>query len=198
LEFVALNTSANKSANTPAPNPSIPTIFFVFFRIGLFSFGGGLSGWMFREIVTSRQWMDEDEFLSGLAVSQILPGTNVSNLAVFVGNRLKGLVGSVVALAGLLTGPFFAVIAMASVYAAFKTLPFAEAGLDGLTAAAIGLILIVAMKGARRAVPRIEALLALLVTFVAVGLLHWSLLAVVVVVGPLSVAAAWARLRADA
>jgi chromate transporter len=184
--------------NKPAPSASIPAIFSVFFRIGALSFGGGLSGWVFREVVTLRGWMEEDEFLSGLAVAQILPGTNVSNLTVTIGHKLKGPLGAAAALLGLLTVPFFAVIALASVYTQLKTLPYADAGLDGVTASAIGLILIVAMKGVRRAARRLESLLAFLATFVVVGLLHWSLLAVVVVVGPLSVAAAWFRTAADA
>ena len=183
---------------TPAPAVSIPNLFFVFLRIGLLSFGGGLSGWIFREVVTTRHWIDEEEFLSGLAVSQILPGTNVSNLAVFIGNKLNGPLGAIAALTGLIAGPFFAVIGVATVYGVIKALPLAEAGLDGVTAAALGLILIVVAKGARRAAQRIEAMIALAVTFIAVGLLHWSLLAVALVVGPISVAAAWLRVRADA
>lgn len=177
---------------------TILAIFSMFFRIGFFSFGGGLSGWVFREAVLIRRWITEEEFLSGLAVAQILPGANIANLAVYLGNKLKGPLGSAAALLGLLGGPFFAVIALTSFYAVLKTTPYAENALDGVTAAAIGLVLIVAVKGARRATKRPETLAAFLACFVGVGLLHWSLLAVVVVVAPLSVFAAWFRRRADA
>jgi chromate transporter len=172
---------------------SIFAIFSVFFRIGIFSFGGGLSGWVYRDVVLLRGWISEDEFLSGLAVSQILPGANIANLSVYVGQRLKGPLGSVAAVTGLLAGPFLAVIALASAYGALKAMPWAEAALDGVAASAIGLLLIVVWKGARRASHQAESLIAFAVTFVTVGLLHWSLLAVVVVVGPLSVAASWWR-----
>jgi chromate transporter len=178
--------------------PTILAIFSMFFRIGLFSFGGGLSGWVFREAVLIRRWLTEDEFMSGLAVAQVLPGANIANLAVYLGNKLKGPLGSLAALLGLLGGPFFAVIALASFYTVLKTTPYAENALDGVTAAAIGLILIVAVKGARRAAKRPEAMVAFLACFIGVGLLHWSLLAVVVVVAPLSVCAAWFRRRVDA
>ena len=178
---------------TPAPPPSILAIFSVFFRIGLLSFGGGLTGWVYREAVQMRHWLDEDEFLSGMAVSQVLPGANIANLSVYVGHRLRGPLGALVAVVGLLSGPFVAVIALASAYGVIKTLPFADAALDGVAAAAIGLLLLVVAKGARRVARRPAALVAFLVTFVAVGLLHWSLLAVVAVVGPLSVLAAWPR-----
>lgn len=181
--------------NTPAQPVSIVAIFSVFFRIGLFSFGGGLSGWVYREVVTVRHWIDEEEFLSGLAVSQIMPGPNITNLAIFIGNRLKGPLGASTAFFALLVGPFFAVLGLASIYGVLKTVRFADAALEGVAAAAIGLILIIALKGARRAARGVESFAAFLAVFVTVGLLHWSLLLVVVVVGPLSVAAAWWRRR---
>jgi chromate transporter len=179
-------------ADSPAP-PSIAEIFSLFFRIGLFSFGGGLSGWVYREVVVLRGWLDEDEFMSGLALGQVLPGANIINLSVYVGQKLRGAAGALAAFFGLIFAPFFAVIGIASVYGFLKELSFAEAAMDGVAAAAIGLILIVAGRGVRRAVPRPEAIVALFVTFVAVGLLHYSLLLVVAIVGPISVLAAWFR-----
>ena len=47
----------------------LPSLFWVFCRIGAFSFGGGLSGWVYREVVLMRPWMTEEEFMSSLAVS---------------------------------------------------------------------------------------------------------------------------------
>jgi chromate transporter len=49
---------------------SSPQLFLIFSRIGLTSFGGGLSGWLLREFVQSRKWLTEEEFFSGLAISQ--------------------------------------------------------------------------------------------------------------------------------
>lgn len=165
----------------------------LFFRIGAFSFGGGLSGWVYREVVMRRNWLDEDEFMSGLALGQVLPGANIINLSVYVGQKLRGAAGALAAFFGLIFAPFFAVIGIASSYGFLRELSFAEAAMDGIAAAAIGLILIVAGRGIRRASHRPEALVALFVTFVAVGLLHYSLLLVVAIVAPLSVLAAWLR-----
>jgi chromate transporter len=179
-------------ADLPKP-PSLAVIFGIFFRIGAFSFGGGLSGWVYREIVILRGWLDEDEFMSGLAVSQVLPGANVINLSVYVGQKLRGGLGACAAFFGLICAPFFVVIGIASIYGTLRELSFAEAAMDGIAAAAIGMILIVAGRGIRRASHRPEALIALFGTFVAVGLLHYSLLLVVAIVAPLSVLAAWYR-----
>ena len=81
-------------------------LYSVFFWIGLFSFGGGLMPWIQREIVTKRGWMRDEQFLPGVAMAQILPGVNSTNMAVYVGRHLLGVSGATVALIGMLTGPF--------------------------------------------------------------------------------------------
>ncbi|MGP1614013.1 MAG: chromate transporter, partial [Pollutimonas bauzanensis] len=74
----------NTPAQTSAP-PSLLTMFLAFSRIGITSFGGGLSGWLMREFVRQRRWISEEEFLSGLALSQAFPGINVVNLSIWIG-----------------------------------------------------------------------------------------------------------------
>ena len=73
---------------------SLLAIFLVFFKLGAFSFGGGMTGWVYREVVQQRSWIGETEFLSGLALSQIVPGANVANLTIYVGQRLRGTLGA--------------------------------------------------------------------------------------------------------
>ena len=153
---------------------------------------------MFREVVVLRNWVSEDEFLSGLALGQILPGTNIANLSVYIGQKLRGVAGAVAALSGLLSGPFVAVIVVASLYNRFKSVPYSDAAMDGVAAAAIGLLLVIVVRGARRAGRKPAGAIALVATFVGVAVLHWSLLLVVAVIGPLSVLAAWLGARADA
>jgi len=177
---------------------SLVSLFLVFFRVGLFSFGGGLSGWIYREVVTLRGWMSDDDFFSGLALSQILPGANVTNLSVYIGQRLRGPVGSVCALSGLVIGPFFAVIALASAYAQLATMPWIQDAMTGAAAAAIGLLLVVAAKGAYGASRRLVPFLILMATFVAVGLLQWPLVPVVLGLAPVSGSCAWWQASPDA
>jgi len=180
-----------------AHRPSIADIFLVFFRIGLLSFGGGLSGWVFREVVLLRGWLDEDEFMSGLAMGQMLPGANITNLAVYIGQKLRGALGAAAAFMGLLSGPFFAVIALAGVYVLLRRYAYFAPAMDGVAASAIGLMFIVAGRGVRRAARHPTALAALIATFVGVGLLHLSLPLVAAGVGTLSVIAAWRRSAGD-
>lgn len=77
------------------PPPGVIALFVAFARIGLTSFGGGLSGRMMRDFVHERRWLDEEAFLNGLALSQALPGVNVKNLAIWIGYRLAGWRGAV-------------------------------------------------------------------------------------------------------
>jgi chromate transporter len=198
IDAIPSKPADHKLVSIPASPPSIFTLFAVFFRIGLLSFGGGLSGWVFREVVVVRGWINEDEFMSGLAMSQILPGTNISNLAIYIGHKLRGALGACAATVGLLSGPFFAVIAVASTYSAIKSVRFAETAMEGVAAAAIGLLLIIVVRGIRHTGRDPAALAALLATFIGVGLLHWSLVWVAASVGILSVIAAWLRSSPDA
>jgi chromate transporter len=169
------------------------SIFLVFLKMGAFSFGGGLTGWVFQEVVTLRRWMAEDEFMSGLALCQVLPGTNITNISVFVGMRLRGIAGAVVAVFALLFGPFLAVIALGELYTQVAGVPWISPALDGISAAAVGLLLLVGFKGSARAARKVYPLVFVAATAVMVGILQWPLLPVVVGVAPFSIAAAWPR-----
>jgi chromate transporter len=142
--------------------------------------------------------MSDDDFFSGLALSQILPGANVTNLSVYIGQRLRGPVGAICALVGLVIGPFFAVIALATAYVQLAAMPWIQDAMSGAAAAAIGLLLIVAAKGAYNTSRRLVPLLILLATFVAVGLLQWPLVPVVLGIAPVSIAFAWWKASSDA
>ncbi|WP_210496656.1 chromate transporter [Microvirga antarctica] len=174
-------------------SPTVFALFTICLWIGLFSFGGGLSAWIHREFVTRRRWITEDEFMNGLALGQILPGANITNLTVYIGQRLLGPRGAAAALLGLLVGPFLAVIALVSLYETFADLAWLHRGLSGAAAVAIGLMFAVAVKGARRAARAYVPSLVMAATVIAVGFLKWPLLPVVAVLGVISVAMAFLR-----
>jgi chromate transporter len=181
-----------------APRVSLFSLYSVFLRLGLFSFGGGISSWVHREIVIVRQWVTEEEFMAGYALGQILPGVNSTNLTIFVGQHLRGAVGAAVALTGLLSGPFVAVIVVGIVYRNLLGIPGFQAAIAGVAAVAVGMLLRLGIVLARRVKRRVAPALAMLATFVAVGLLNWPLVPVVLVLAPLSIAASWPRARSDA
>src|ERR1051325_2552046 len=97
--------------------PSLVVIFAAFLRLGCTSFGGGTAGWLHRDIVLRRRWIDDAAFLQMLTVGQALPGSNGIKLTVLIGQHLRGMAGAAIALFGLLSGPFVIVLAVATVYA---------------------------------------------------------------------------------
>ena len=84
---------SSSPAAEPSPPVSLPELMGAFAKIGLMSFGGALSGWMHREIVMRRHWLEETDFLNGLALAQIMPGANVANLSLYIGHKLRGGIG---------------------------------------------------------------------------------------------------------
>jgi chromate transporter len=177
---------------------SLRAIATVFLQIGAFSFGGGVTGWMHRVTVTQKAWLTEGQFLSGLALGQVLPGANVSNMAVYIGQVLRGPVGALVALIAVLTGPFFLVIALASVYDDIIKVPFFHSAMDGIAAAAVGMVLRMGFAGASHGCRNLSMGSVALAVFVAIGILQYPLVPVVLVAAPLSIALAWPRGARDA
>lgn len=185
-------------AVTADQHPGLPTtaqLFAIFARIGLTSFGGGLSGWMLREFVQRRAWLGEEEFLSGLALAQAFPGVNVVNLAIWIGYRLRGTPGALAGACGIIVPAAILVVVIAAAFASLNGFALTHLVLDGVGAAAVGLSLQMGVLAARRAAAKGPvAIVVMVLAFVAVGLLHLSLPLVVLVLGSASVALAYWRL----
>ncbi len=183
---------------SPSEEPSRPIpladIAAVFTRIGLASFGGGLVSWIYREAVERRRWMTDHEFLSGLAVCQILPGANIVNFSVYLGVSLRGLLGALSAFGGLVLPPALLAVVIYQMYTHLHDLSAAQFILDGVAAVAVGLNIATAIKAARRSGNALSMTMSAAV-FVAVGVLHWSMIWVVLGAAPLSLALAWRNER---
>jgi chromate transporter len=175
--------------------PTAARLFLIFARIGLTSFGGGLSGWLLREFVRDRGWIDESEFFNGLALSQALPGVNVANLAIWIGYRLRGTAGVLASLGGIVLPPAVLLVLLGIAFNALQHFPLVAVGLEGAVAAAIGLSFAMGIAAARRLPRRPVPVLVLLITFLAVGILHLPVPWVVPVLGGVSVAFEYRRLR---
>lgn len=165
-------------------------LFLAFQSISLRAFGGALP-WVRRELVDKRRWLEPVEFADLLALCQFLPGPNIGNLAILVGSRFRGIPGAGAALLGLLAAPVTIVILLGIGYDHYGQLETMGRILNGIAAAAAGLLADMALKMAhpllRRGARR--GLLFLGATFVAVGLLRLPLGPVMLVVAPLSILA---------
>ena len=173
-----------------AAPPTCSAIFAGFFSAGIIGFGGVLPI-IRRMIVEDRRWLNAAAFNDILALCQFLPGGNVINLSVAVGQRFRGPMGAVAGLAGLMAAPVAIVIALGLFYARFQDFPHVRAAFVGLAAAAAGMIVAMAIKIAaplRRDVPGI-AVAAL--CFTAIAILRTPLLPTMAVMAPLGVLVAW-------
>lgn len=91
------------------------SLFLTFFKIGAFTFGGGwaMISIIEREIVDKHHWIERDEFLDLLAITQSLPGILAVNIATAIGDKIKGTRGAVVASLGTILPSFFIILAFA-------------------------------------------------------------------------------------
>ena len=80
------------------------------------SFGGGLAAWTRREVVQKRGWLDDKQFLSGYALSQLVPGATNVNLAVFIGTQMRGAAGAIACFCGLTALPVAIVLGLGILY----------------------------------------------------------------------------------
>ena len=103
-------------------------LFWVFFKIGAFTFGGGYAmiPLIQREVVNKRKWLEEGEFMDMLAIAQSVPGPISLNTAVFVGNKLKKKRGSLVTSLGIILPSFIVILLIALVFTEFKENPGVE------------------------------------------------------------------------
>ena len=165
----------------------LPAIFAAFFWLGVTSFGGNTSAWLYYQIVQRRHWVTDAEFLSDVALGRIAPGSGGVNLTVQVGQRLRGGAGAATAVVGLLSGPLVIVLALAAAYTRIGWSPAVHAVLDGIAAAAIGLTFATGLKLLPSGSARLGPLAVTLATVLCVGVLRWPMLPVVLGLAPISI-----------
>ncbi len=173
----------------------------VFSALALQGFGGVLPIAQ-RELVERRQWLTREQFLETLSVGQVLPGPNIVNMALMIGDRFFGWRGAFAALTGMLALPLVIALTLAALYAQFAAVPVVAGALRGMGAVAAGLVIAMAVKLlstlARNPLGRGLCLLALAATLAAVGWLRWPMAYAVLGVGGTAVLAAWWRLGRSA
>ena len=152
---------------------------------------GGVVAWAHRTLVERRAWLTDREFTTLLGLSQVLPGGNILNVAVFVGDRFHGLRGVAVCLAGLLVAPFVLLLVIATLVSNPAVEQYTAPALRGAAPVVAGLVLATGIKMARTLGTLPRAWLVAGLTLLAIGVLQLPLLLVVAVVAPLSVALSW-------
>jgi chromate transporter len=179
--------------------PASPAVLFIeFTRLALQGFGGVLAVAQ-RELVERLGWLSKEEFVETLAIAQVLPGPNVVNLSMMIGDRFFGLRGALAALGGMLVLPGLLVLGLAAGYGQLAHHPLAVDVLRGMGAVSAGLIAATGLKllPALAASPlgRPLALGSAVAAFVLIALLRWPIYGVLAVLGGGGMALAWLKLR---
>ena len=132
---------------------SIPDLTRAFLRIGCLSFGGpaGQIAMMHREVVDTHKWLTEKEYLSALSFCMLLPGPEAMQLATWIGWRMHGTLGGLIAgLLFVLPGAVV-VLALSVVFATLGDLPLVSALFFGLQAAVVAVVIEALLRVAKRA-----------------------------------------------
>lgn len=188
-------------ASTATERPSSCTdLFLTFTTLALQGFGGVLPV-VQRELCERKRWLTKEQFVEMLALGQVLPGPNVCNVSLMVGDRFFGTRGAFAALAGMMSVPLVLVLLLTALYAHFAANAVVAGALRGMGAVAAGLIVGTAFKLMATLKLNPMGLGACAVfgaaTFAMIALLHWPLVWVLLGVGPLACGyAAWQLRRA--
>lgn len=129
--------------NAPAPKTqSLGTLFFTFFKIGLFTFGGGYAmiALLEEEFIQRRRWLDKDEFLDMTAIAESTPGPVAINSATYLGYKLAGVPGAAVATVAVCLPSFLIIYAISLFFEQFTQLTVIANAFKGIQVCVIYLI----------------------------------------------------------
>jgi chromate transporter len=177
-----------------ARRTSLAQIALTFAAISSTAFGGGQKATIRRQAL-ALGWMDSAAFLEGLELAEILPGPNILNLAIYCGQKTRGIPGACAAFLGASVPPFLIVLIAGALYFKYAANPYVHGALSGCALGALGLTVANALQlswDERGDWLRI-ALLA--ITALAVTLVKMPLLWVLVVFGGLGILNEYARSR---
>jgi chromate transporter len=190
-----MSEAAPAALNAPG---SPRALFWACTRLALQGFGGVLPVAQ-RELVERLRWLSREDFMAMLSLAQVLPGPNIVNLALMIGDRHFGTRGSAAALAGILAAPLAVVLVLAVLAQQAAHWPAVPGALRGMGIVAAGLILATVwrlaktLRGNALGLPQCAGLV--LATVGAIAALRWPLVAVVLGLGGLAVGRAYLLAR---
>ncbi|MEW6087028.1 MAG: chromate transporter [bacterium] len=145
-------------------------LFLEFFKIGLFTFGGGYAmiPLIEKEIVNKYHWITAEQFIDIVAIAEMTPGPLAINSATFVGYKVAGFRGAVFATFGVVLPSFLLIWAIATVFSSFQDNQIVQAAFKGLKPAVLGLIIIAAMSVGRVSISGYKSVIILISVIVGI------------------------------
>ena len=143
-------------------------------KLGFISFGGpaGQIAIMQKELVENRRWIEQDDFLHALNFCMLLPGPEAQQLATYIGWRLHGIRGGIVAGAFFVIPSIFFLLILSYIYAAYGNVPHVASVLDGFKAVVVAIVVEAVLKIARKAFHSVWHIVIAALAFVSIYFLH--------------------------
>lgn len=174
------------TAPAAAGTASVLDIFIEFLIIGATSFGGVVP-YLRGSLVTKRHWIDDKEFVEMLSISQSLPGLNATNMAILVGEKLRGALGALVAILGICLPGAVLMYVVGMFYRIHGDHVWITAALKGVAATAVGLILSTVVGLSQKSLSHKFDFFFMALTVIAVNRLHLGVPRTLIGVGILAI-----------
>jgi chromate transporter len=151
--------------------PRLGTLVVLFSSIGALTFGGGLSliALLEEHVVRRLHWLSPEEFIAGLALSQLMPGP-ILMVAAYIGFKLHGMVGALAAAVAVFLPSFVLMLGILPIFDRVRSLAWAQAVMQGIAPAVVGVMAVVIVRMSRSAAPDAPAVLILIATVAAMHL----------------------------
>lgn len=189
-----MSADAGAPAPPATPKPSLLNVALTFAAISSTAFGGGQKA-SIRHQVVAHNWMDNEQFMDGLELAQVLPGPNILNLAIYCGQKVHGIRGAIAAFLGASVPPFVIVLVAGALYFKFASNPYVHGALRGCAVGALGLTIGNALELSWDERGDWVRWLLLAATALCVAVFKMPLLLVLVLFGGIGVAREYQRSR---
>lgn len=147
-------------------------LFWVFFKIGAFTFGGGFAmiPLIEREVVEKNKWISQKEICDILAISQSFPGAIAINSATIVGYRVAGYLGAICATFGVVIPSFIIITLIASILTYVMDISVVQSAFKAISSSVVALLIVAAIRVGKSA---IKGTISLLIAITSLVLLLW-------------------------
>ncbi|MBK5242465.1 chromate transporter [Clostridium sp.] len=163
----------------------ILNMFWTFFKIGAFTFGGGYAmiPLIEIEVVNKKQWISKEDFLDIIVISQTFPGALAVNSSIFIGYRISGILGAIIGLLGVIIPSFFIILCIAVFFMKFRDYYYVDLVFKGIAAAVPMLILIAVVSLSKSLKKSYANLIIIIVSLVSILFLNVHPVIVILIFG---------------
>ena len=164
---------------------SLLKMFYIFFKIGAFTFGGGYAmiPLIEKELVEKEDLIKQEEFLDIIALSQSIPGAIALNTSTYIGYRTKGILGGMVACLGVVLPSFFIILLIASIFSRVLDNPIVVKAFLGIRSAVVALILSAVFKMSKSIDKSVLSIITLVISSLSVIILGMHPIFIIVITG---------------